>query len=284
MRVLVVGAGGLLGERIAQEFAETHDVHGLDRSQLDVTDEPAVTSLATALRPELIVNCAAYNDVDAAEDAAVLALRVNAFGVLSLARAAAATGAAFVHFSSDFVFDGEADRPYTEADSPNPQSNYAVSKLLGDWFAAEAPRAYVLRVESLFGPAGSRSSRRGSLGTMVDRIREGVEVPVFVDRIVSPSYTPDVARAARALVERHAAAGLYHCVNTGCASWAQIARRAASLIGVPLRMRPLTLESAALRARRPRYCALSNAKLRAAGVEMRDWEEALHDFLRHDGN
>jgi dTDP-4-dehydrorhamnose reductase len=107
-----------------------------------------------------------------------------------------------------------------------------------------------------------------------------VEVPLFVDRIVSPSYTPDVARAVRMLVERHAPVGLYHCVNTGCASWAEIARLAASLIGVPLRMRPLTLETAALRARRPRYCALSNAKLRAAGVEMRGWEEALRDFLR----
>jgi dTDP-4-dehydrorhamnose reductase len=284
MRVLVLGAGGLLGERMAQEFAKTHDVHGLDRSQLDVTDEQAISRLVAAERPDLIVNCAAYNDVDGAEEATELALRVNAFAVLSLARAAADTGAALLHFSSDFVFDGETDRPYTEADSPNPQSTYAVSKLLGDWFAAEAPRAYVLRVESLFGPAGPGNARRGSLGTIVDGIRDGSEVPVFVDRIVSPSYTPDVARAARALVEGQAPAGLYHCVNTGCASWAEIARRTASMIGVPLRMRSLTLETAALRARRPRYCALSNAKLRAAGVEMRDWEEALLDFLRHDGN
>jgi dTDP-4-dehydrorhamnose reductase len=279
MRVLVLGAGGLLGERMAQEFAKTHDVHGLDRSQLDVTDEQAISRLVAAERPDLIVNCAAYNDVDGAEEATELALRVNAFAVLSLARAAADTGAALLHFSSDFVFDGETDRPYTEADSPNPQSTYAVSKLLGDWFAAEAPRAYVLRVESLFGPAGPGNARRGSLGTIVDGIRDGSEVPVFVDRIVSPSYTPDVARAARALVEGQAPAGLYHCVNTGCASWAEIARRTASMIGVPLRMRSLTLETAALRARRPRYCALSNDKLRAAGVEMRGWEEALRDFL-----
>jgi dTDP-4-dehydrorhamnose reductase len=282
MRVLVTGARGLLGAAIAQEFAGAHDVHALERSQLDVTDDPAVARVVGDLRPALIVNCAAYNDVDGAEDAAAQALRVNAFGVLALARAASAVDAALVHFSSDFVFDGETDRPYTEADRPNPQGTYAASKLLGDWFAAEAPRAYVLRVESLFGPAGPGGVRRGSLGTIVDRIREGSEVPVFVDRVVSPSYTPDVARAARALVERDAPAGLYHCVNTGHASWAKIAERAAAMMAVPLRMRPLTLETAALRARRPRYSALSNGKLLAADVEMRGWEEALGEFLGHE--
>jgi dTDP-4-dehydrorhamnose reductase len=202
--------------------------------------------------------------------------------VLGLARAASATGAALVHFSSDFVFDGETDRPYIEEDRPNPLSTYAASKLLGDWFAAEAPRAYVLRVESLFGPAGTERARRGSLGMIVDSIRQGSEVPVFTDRVVSPSYTTDVARAARLLVEQGAEPGLYHCVNTGHASWREIAEEAAALIGAPLRMRPLTLASAALRARRPRFCALSNARLAAAGVQMPSWEEALREFLGHE--
>jgi dTDP-4-dehydrorhamnose reductase len=282
MKVLVTGARGLLGAAITREFEAGHEVLPLDRGALDVTDAGAVARVVSDTRPDLVVNCAAYNNVDGAEDAPETALDVNAFAVLSLARAAARAGAILVHFSSDFVFDGESDTPYTEADRANPQGAYAASKLLGDWFALETERAYVLRVESLFGPPAAAGSRRGSLGTIVDRIQAGEEVPVFVDRTVSPSHTPDIAGAVRALVETHAAPGLYHCVNTGYATWATIAEAIAGTLDRPLRMRPMTLASAGLRARRPRYCALSNAKLRAAGVEMPDWQTALREFLLHE--
>ena len=279
MKALVTGARGLLGAAIVREFAHDCEVVALARRELDVTDDRAVNAAVGHHRPSIVINCAAYNNVDGAEDDPSAALRLNAFAVLSLSRAAADAGATFVHFSSDFVFDGETDRPYVEEDRPSPRSVYGASKLLGDWFGLEAPHAYVLRVESLFGPPGPDGARRGSLGTIADRIRAGEEVPVFVDRTVSPTYTPDIARAVRTLVERHAPAGLYHCVNTGAATWATIAERAAAILGKPLKMRPLTLETAALRARRPRYCAMSNAKLAAAGVEMQAWEDALKQFL-----
>jgi dTDP-4-dehydrorhamnose reductase len=279
MRVVVTGARGLLGGAVTREFVTCHEVSALDRSSLDVTDGNAVASVIDRERPDAVINCAAYNNVDGAEDDPVLALRTNAFAVLALARAVTATGAILIHFSSDFVFDGDTDRPYVEEDQPNPRSVYAASKLLGDFFALETPRAYVLRVESLFGPAGQDGGRRGSLGTIVDGIRRGAEVPLFVDRVVSPSYTPDLARAARALLERDVPPGLYHCVNSGHATWSDIAERAASLMGVELRMRPVTLETAGLRARRPRYCALANAKLASVGIEMPPWQEALRQFL-----
>ena len=279
MKVLVTGARGLLGAAITREFAPGHEVLALDRGALDVTDRRAVEQVVSAARPDVLVNCAAYNDVDGAEDAPETALAVNAFAVLSLARTAARAGATLVHFSSDFVFDGESDRPYTEDDRANPQGAYAASKLLGDWFALETARAYVLRVESLFGPPAEGGSRRGSLGTIVDRIRAGEAVPVFVDRTVSPSHTPDIARAVRGLVDTDAAPGLYHCVSTGHATWAAIAETIARMLDMPLQMRPLTLATAGLRARRPRYCALSNEKLRAAGIEMPAWQTALAQFL-----
>jgi len=132
----------------------------------------------------------------------------------------------------------------------------------------------------LFGEPGPDGARRGSLGTIIDRIRSGVEVPVFVDRTVSPSYTADVATATRALCASAAPPGVYHCVNSGAARWADIAAHAAELLRVPLRMRPLTLETAALAAPRPRYCALSNAKLAALGIAMPTWQDALARFLR----
>ena len=280
MRVLISGARGLLGAAIAREFETAAEVHAFTHEQLDVSNEAAVSAAVSTVRPDLIVNCAAYNDVDRAEREPDRALEVNAFGVLALSRAAADAGAAFVHYSTDFVFDGEAARPYSEEDRPNPLGVYASSKLVGDWFAMEAPRGYVLRVESLFGDPGPGGARRGSLGTIVDRIRAGDEVPVFVDRTVSPSYTADVAKATRALIAANAAPGLYHCVNTGGGRWDQIAAHAAELLGVPLRIKPLTLDTAGLAAPRPRYCALSNAKLAALGIVMPTWQEALARFLQ----
>lgn len=280
MRVLVTGARGLLGAAIVRDFSRDHAVTAFDRTRLDVTDDAAVADAVERTAPDLIVNCAAYNHVDQAEEEPSRALAVNAFAALALARSAEAAGATLVHYSSDFVFDGKTDRPYREADAANPQGVYAASKLLGDMFALHYERAYVLRVESLFGPPGPDAARRGSLGTIVDQIRAGAELRLFVDRVVSPTYTPDIARATRALVEGRLPCGLYHCVNTGTATWEQIAQYAAGLLGEPLRSIPITLETAKLRARRPRYCAMSNEKLVAAGVPMQTWQQALEEFLR----
>ncbi|MEO5896533.1 MAG: dTDP-4-dehydrorhamnose reductase [Vicinamibacterales bacterium] len=279
MRVLVTGARGLLGAAVIREFQTDHEVLQHDRASLDVTDDAAIASAVAGAAPQVIINCAAYNQVDQAEDDPATALAVNAFGALALARAAVAANAILVHYSSDFVFDGDTDRPYEETDKANPRGVYAASKLLGDMFALEYDKAYVLRVESLFGPPGPGGSRRGSLGSIVDQIRAGAEVSVFTDRVVSPTYTPDIARATRTLIERTLPRGLYHCVNTGMATWEQIARHAATLVGMPLRAHPITLATVNLRARRPRFCAMSNAKLAAAGVAMPSWQQALEGFL-----
>jgi dTDP-4-dehydrorhamnose reductase len=279
MRVLVTGARGLLGAAIVREFRGHADVIARDHQQLDVADDRAVAETFAQARPDAVVNCAAYNDVDGAEDHPADALEVNAFGVLALARAARRAGASLVHYSSDFVFDGEARQPYTEEDPPNPRGAYAASKLLGDWFALEAPSAWILRVESLFGTPAPGGTRVGSLGTIVDRIRNGNEVPVFTDRTVSPSYTTDVARATRDILARRPPAGIYHCVNDGAATWADVAAEAARCLGRPLRMKGITLETAALKARRPRYCALSSAKLARAGIVMPPWQDALRRYF-----
>ena len=283
MRVLVTGAQGLLGAAIVREFAASADVIARGHAALDISSTESVEAALAESSPDVIVNCAAYNDVDRAEDDPAYALEVNAFGALALARAAAERDVSLVHYSSDFVFDGEKNSPYIEDDSPNPRGAYAASKLLGDWFALEAPRSWVLRVESLFGKPAPGGKRLGSLGTIVERIRNGDEVPVFTDRTVSPSYTADIAHATRALMESGAPPGLYHCVNSGAAKWDAIAAEAARLLGLPLRMRPLTLDTAGLKARRPRYCALSNAKLASAGIVMPTWQDALSRYLDNHG-
>jgi dTDP-4-dehydrorhamnose reductase len=278
MRIAVVGARGQLGAALVRELGSHHEVAAFDRQALDITDPVAVSSALAAVRPAVIVNCAAYNAVDAAEDHPVEALQTNALAVRSLARAARTHDATLVHYSTDFVFDGRATLPYTEEDRPNPRSVYAASKLIGEWFAADAPRGFVLRVESLFGQAPG-SPAKGSAAAIVKAIRAGVAPRVFEDRTVSPSYVPDVVMATKALLESGASPGLYHCVNSGCCTWLEFGRETARQLGVEPRFEVVRQVDLEMAAERPQFCVLSNGKLSASGVVMPAWQDALARYL-----
>ncbi len=275
--VLVLGAAGQLGAAMTDRLAaEGHEVVAATRRDVDVTDHGRLVGFIAAHRPALVVNCTAFNDVDGAESQHGPALDVNAFAVRSMARAAAEIGATLVHYSTDFVFDGRATAPYRETDRPSPESVYASSKLLGEWFAADAPRHYVLRVASLFGGPAARSS----VDRIIDAIAAARETRVFVDRVASPSYVDDVVTASLALVTRGAPYGVYHCVNSGWTTWHGLARAVAGLLGADERLLvPVGVDEVALKARRPRYAALSNDALRQAGVEMPPWEDAIARHL-----
>lgn len=277
MTILVTGAAGQLGGLTVERLAALgRQVVATDRQQLDLSRHADVMKFIADVKPSLIVNCAAYNDVEGAEDQPVLAFEANAFAVRSLARAAREVGATLVHYSTDFVFDGHASAPYRESDPPSPQSVYAASKLVGEWFAADAPRHYVLRVESLFGGPAARSS----IDRIIDALLRGDEARVFVDRIVSPSYVEDVAAATEALVTRDAPPGLYHCVNSGYTTWYDMAAEIARQAGVSDEsLRPVKVADVTLRARRPQFAALSNDKLRQAGVDMPAWQDAIRRYL-----
>jgi len=319
MKVAVVGAAGMLGAVTVREWRDHgHDVIALTRSELDVTNSQEVHDVIVALAPDIVINCTAYNRVDDAEDDPSAALAVNTWAVRSMAKAASKAGAAFVHYSTDFVFDGMTDRPYTEDDAPNPQSAYGMSKLMGEWFALDAGRpevertdiearqsvrrtevgrtdvgrtgvgrtgfevrqdvrGYVLRVESLFGGTASRST----IDRMLDAMREGREVQAFRDRVVSPSHVDDVARATKELIEIQAPAGVYHCVNTGHATWFEVACEVRDRSAIPAAVIvPVSKADARLKARRPNFAALSNSKLLRLGIEMPAWNVALGAHLR----
>ena len=275
----MVGARGQLAAAVAHECASGHDVTAFTRETLDVTDDAAVWAAMDRARPDVIVNGAAWNDVDGAEDHPIDALHANAFAVRALARAADRHGAALVHYGSDFVFDGAASSPYTEEDRPNPRSVYAATKLLGEWFALDRPRAYVLRVESLFGQAPGARPAKGSVAAILNTLRAGGAPNVFVDRTVTPTFVLDAARATRALLESQAPPGLYHCVNSGVCTWFEFAQELARQLGLAPRLVPVRFDEVKLRAQRPRYCALSNEKLRSVGIEMPPWQDALRRYL-----
>ncbi len=276
MTMLVVGAAGQLGQAMVARLGAEHAVTAWARADLDLTQHRQVRDRVLDLAPSVVINCSGYNNVDQAEHDQETALNVNGFAVGTIARAAAELDAVFVQYSSDFVFSGTATAPYTESDRPEPQSVYAQSKLLGEWMAADAPKHYVLRVESLFGGLKRRSS--------IDRIAGAVgadeAVPVFVDRVVSPSYVGDVVEASVHLLRTRPASGVYHCVNTGHATWFEVGREIARVLGRPeTSLKPVYVRDVRLAASRPVFAALSNAKLASAGFAMPSWQDAIARYL-----
>lgn len=278
MKVMVVGAAGQLGQAMVVRLAREHTVTPCTRADVDLTDHAAVIDFIQRAAPQAIVNCASYNDVDGAEQHQQRAFAVNAFAPRTLARAAEALDAILVHYSTDFVFDGTASRPYTEDDRPEPQSVYAQSKLVGEWLVADWHKSYVVRVESLFGGTQARSS----VDRIIEAVRKGVDAPVFYDRVASPSYIDDVAGAAAFLLAGGAAFGLYHCVNSGHATWLELGQEIARVLDRPATcLEPVSVDAVTLRARRPRFAALSNQKLAAAGYPMPTWQDAIGRHLQH---
>lgn len=275
-RVMVTGAAGQLGSTTVARLSDRYDVLPFTRAELELSDAAAVLAAARHCRPAVVINCAAYNDVEAAEDAAQTALTGNALAVQTLTRAAADAGAMLIHYGTDFVFDGVTDRPYLESDPCRPLSTYGMSKLLGEYFALELATAYVLRVESLFGGRPAKSS----IDKIASTIRAGQPVRVFADRTVTPSFVDDVAGATEHLIETRPAPGVYHCVNSGVTTWLGIAEEVARLLGKDAELVPVKSTEVKLRAKRPVYCALSNDKLAAAGIPMPTWQDALKRYVR----
>ena len=273
MRIVVIGAHGRLAQAVVQAF-DGHEVFAFGHRELDVEVEAQATARILAVAPHAVINCAAYNDVDRAEDEALRAIRINALGVRVLAEAARRADAVLVHYGSDFVFDGHATSPYDESHHANPLSVYGASKFAGEQFALASPRSYVLRVESLFGRVDGGADT-GSVAAILAKLQAGDVPRVFADRTVSPSYVFDVAAATRRLIELNAPFGLYHCANTGWCTWAELATEVARQLGVAARLDLVRTVDVVLRAPRPRYCALSNAKLAQIGIAMPTWQDAV---------
>jgi dTDP-4-dehydrorhamnose reductase len=277
---LVLGAPGLLGRALCEELpALGWRIGAAARADADLRDEAAIGALFARWRPSVVFNAAAYTDVERAESEPELAQAVNARGAEIVARAAAAAGAAVLHYSTDFVFDGELERPYDERDTPAPLGAYARSKLAGEQLvAAAAPRHFVVRVGCLYGRGG-----RNFPSTVVRRLRAGETLRVDRDRRGSPTWVREVARVSAALArtEHH---GLYHCTAGGETSWAGFAQRVARLLGLPeTRVEAVPTSALPLKALRPRRAILDNRNLRAHGLDaLSAWEEALPGYVAEE--
>jgi dTDP-4-dehydrorhamnose reductase len=278
---VVFGARGTLGGALAPALGRAgwQVAAAPSRAECDITDERVVRELIARARPDVVFNAAAYTNVDRAEGEPDLAHAVNATGAEIVAAAAADAAAVILHYSSDFVFDGARDRPYDEGDSPSPIGQYAKSKAAGDARVAAAnPRHFIVRVGSLYGRGG-----RNFPSTIVPRLRAGQTIRADRDRIASPTWIRDVAAVSVALAatEHH---GLYHCTAQGETTWADFAREAAALLGLPAeRIQTVAATELPFHEIRPRRPILENRALRAIGLDtLPPWQDALRAFVRED--
>jgi dTDP-4-dehydrorhamnose reductase len=277
-RWLITGSRGQLGTDLQQVLARTPDdeVLAIQHDVLDITDSAAVSAMLTEFQPDVIVNAAAYTAVDQAETDEESAYKVNATGPGVLAAAAGRTGARLVHVSTDYVFAGDADRPYEVTDRPDPRSAYGRSKLAGEIAVRELlpESSFVVRTAWVYGAAGANFVK-----TMARLEKSNDTVSVVDDQRGSPTWSADLARALVELARSDAPAGIYHCTSSGDTTWHGFTQAIFAELGAdPARVLPTTSDQFVRPAPRPSYSVLSDRAWRAAGLTpMPAWRDALRN-------
>jgi dTDP-4-dehydrorhamnose reductase len=280
-RAVVFGAAGQLGIELVRELrSRGYAVTAQDRDQVDITNAAAVENALAVCEPDLVFNAAAYNQVDVAEKEPQAALQVNALAVRNLALACRQVDSRLVHFSTDYVFDGQALQPYTEDVPAHPLSAYAVSKLTGELYAqAYLERALIVRTSGVYGPGGLRTARGNFIELMLRLGASGRPIRVVEDHIASPSFAPALASRTIDLAERDHS-GIFHIGGGTAISWFQFARLIFEVAGMEPELQATNEREYRTPAKRPKYSALSNAKAEAAGIDpMPPLRQALEAYF-----
>jgi dTDP-4-dehydrorhamnose reductase len=273
VRCAVLGSAGQLGRDLCPRLPG--EVLPLTRAQADLTNAASLREALTAARPDVVINCAAYNFVDKAESEPEAAFAVNAWGVRSLATVCRDLGVLLVHFSTDYVFGLDTTRtmPYSSADAPGPVSVYGLSKLAGEYLVRSlCPRHLVIRTCGLYGVWGSGGKGGNFVETMLRVAGQGKPLRVVSDQVCTPSYTADVAAGTVALIEA-GTTGVAHLTNAGACSWHEFAAAIFRLAGVAADLTPISSREYNAAARRPDYSVLVST------VPLRPWQEALAAYL-----
>jgi dTDP-4-dehydrorhamnose reductase len=288
MKILITGGDGQLGNELAgilrigkseiggiPALYAGAEAAAVDVEAFDISDAGAAKAYVASAAPDLILNCAAMTNVDACESNWETAMRVNAAGARNMAAAADSVGAKIVHVSTDYVFDGRADTPYTEWDAPSPATVYGKSKLLGERYVRETcKQSFVVRTSWLYGYAGNNFVK-----TILGLARKNESIKVVSDQVGNPTHANDLAHHILeiAATEEY---GIYHCTGNGVCSWHDLAQEAVRLAGISCAVNPCTTEEFPRPAPRPAYSAMEHLMLRCTtGDRMRPWREALAAFI-----
>lgn len=277
MKLLVTGASGQLGKEIVKQCSIMgHEVTGVTHNQLDICNQQQVEGLFSVDHPDVVINCASYNQVDKCEEdlAYRIAYQVNVLGVQNLACAAQKYGKSLVHFSTDYVFDGTKHTPLDETAKTNPLNRYGYTKLMGEKAALKhCEKSYIIRTAWLYGDGSN------FVKTMLRLAQERDTLAVVNDQHGTPTSTVDLSKVILALIETNAF-GLYHATNEGSCTWFEFAKEIFERKGCCVNIKPITSEEYASKAIRPKYSVLYNANLARLGLNLfRDWHDALMEYL-----
>lgn len=278
MRILLLGCTGMLGYELASRLGGENELVGLSSREIDITDFASLKKIMQELRPQLVINAAAYTDVDGAEKDKNLAFAVNAEGVRNIALTAREIHCPVVHFGTDYIFDGSKGNPYREEDEANPLNVYGQSKLAGEKYLMEITDNYLLiRTAWLYG-----KKRKNFVKTIITKAKREKVLSVVDDQIGSPTYAFDLAGAVSLLIKKRAI-GIYHVVNSGACSWFDFALAIVRSIGLDnVEIMPVKSKDYPRPARRPSYSVLDCSRFSfLTGFTMRSWEDALKDFLKN---
>jgi len=279
MKILITGAGGMLGHDLVNVFVN-EDIFVADLPEWDITKIEELRSKIKDCQPDIIINSAAYTDVEGAEDNKNLAIKVNAEGVNNLSLIANELDIPLLHISTEYVFDGENQAGYNEDSQVNPKNAYGQSKAEGERSLIKTcHKYYLVRTSWLFGKAPQKGKPRGK--NFIDKIIElGLnesQVKVVNDQFGHPTYTKDLALGIKSLVEGKFEFGIYHLVNNGIATWHDLAKEAFTLRGIQTPLIPVESSEFPTKVKRPKYSILNNNKL----PKLRTWQEAVKEYLEN---
>ncbi|KQU19317.1 NAD(P)-dependent oxidoreductase [Bacillus sp. Leaf75] len=277
MKIVITGAGGQLGKELNQIFKDKgYEVVPLEKKQLDITNQTKIKQMILDIQPDLLINTAAFTNVDLCETEIEKAYLINGIGPYYLACEAKEKKIKFFHISTDYVFNGEKAEPYIEEDSTNPKTIYGKSKQLGETLAlATYENTTIIRTSWLYGHEGENF-----VNTIKKLASQTQEIRVVHDQYGCPTYTKDLGLAIEKLLEKPR--GIYHVMNSGSCSWFEFATEIVTFLKSQTVVLPVSTEEYGSKILRPMYSVLSPEKLNSKGIFLRNWIEALHEFLKKE--
>jgi len=278
MKIVIIGSTGQLGIDLMKALKYEHEVIGLTHQNIEVTDYNSCLILKKH-HPDIIINTAAFHKTDQCEEEPLKTFSVNAIGARNMATISIEIEAITIFISTDYVFNGSKNEPYTEDDNPNPINTYGISKLAGELYTKQNPKHYIIRLASLFGVAGASGKGGNFVETMITKAKKNEPINVVNDMWMSPTYTKDAATTIKKIIESKLPFWTYHATNQGYCSWFQFAKEIFKLLGLNPALTPIKTEQLKMKAKRPKFSALKSIKLPKYGIQVREWKQALHDYL-----